>query len=399
MIIEELSPDEQVKLLEEFIFNNEDLEDLEAIVDKFNIFSSLGIINQEIRHSNFLAWLLDPNETHNLLEYFTTLFLKLATYNNTNPAVEVDLFDIDTLDLSKMQVLREWNNIDVFLVDDEQKIACAIENKVDSKEHSNQLQRYRELVESNYPDYKKIFIFLTVHGEEAENEKVYIPISYRQVSDLITRLLDRKESQLSEEVVVFIKHYNDMIKRYIMEESEVQELCEKLYKKHKKALDLIFKHKPDVYNDIRDTLEEIIDSNERLIKDRCSKSYVRFIPKSLDFVPKEGEGWTSTKRILLFEIVNYAKEVNLFLLIGPGNSTIRESIYDLAQNNIKLFNKTSSRLTKQYSSIYKIKLSSISSLDGKSKEEIKEKLSIQFDKFLKNDFQLLEKDLLHLNSK
>ena len=72
-----------------------------------------------------------------------------------------------------------------------------------------------------------------------------------------------------------------MVKRYIMEESEVQELCEQLYKKHKKALDLIFKHKPDIYSDIRDVLEEIIDENENLIKDHCSKSYIRFIPKNL----------------------------------------------------------------------------------------------------------------------
>ena len=63
-------------------------------------------------------------------------------------------------------------------------------------------------------------------------------------------LLERKESQMNDEISMFIRHYNEMVKRYIMEESEVQELCEKLYKKHKKALDLIFKHKPDIYNDI-----------------------------------------------------------------------------------------------------------------------------------------------------
>jgi O-succinylbenzoate synthase len=131
----ELTGEDQVKELENFIFNNEALEKLESIVDKFNIFSSLGIINQEIRHSNFLAWLLDPNETHNVSDYFTTSFLKLAIYNNTNENPDVNLIDIDTLDLSKIQVLREWNNIDVLLIDDEQKLVCVIENKVDSKEH------------------------------------------------------------------------------------------------------------------------------------------------------------------------------------------------------------------------------------------------------------------------
>lgn len=393
----ELTTEEQEKALEEFIFNNEDLENLESIVDKFNIFSSLGIINQEIRHSNFLAWLLDPSETHNLADYFTTSFLKLVTFNSSESNPEVNMFEVDTWDLSDIQVFREWNNIDVLLVDDDKKIVCVIENKVDSKEHSNQLKRYRETVEYNYPDYKKLYVFLTVNGEEAETEKVYVPIRYSDVSELITRLIERKGSQLSDEITVFIRHYNEMIKRYIMEESEVQELCEQLYKKHKKALDLIFKHKPDVYNDIRDILEEIIDENNDLIKDHCSKSYIRFISKNLDFVPKLGEGWTKTKRILLYEIQNYNNSVDLFLIIGPGQSDIRQKFYDHVKDN-KLYNKTSAKLTKMWASIYKIKLSTISKLDGKSKEEIKDILQTQLDKFLQGDSKLIENNLLELES-
>ena len=397
MIETELTTEEGVKELERFIFNNETLEKLESIVDKFNIFSSLGIINQEIRHSNFLAWLLDPNETHNVSDYFTTSFLKLAAYNDSNENPDLNLIDIDTLNLTKINVYREWNNIDVLLVDDDQKLVCVIENKVDSKEHSNQLTRYRKVIESNYPDYRKIYIYLTVYGEEPENEKEYISISYREVSQLIESLLERKESQMNDEISMFIRHYNEMVKRYIMEESEVQELCEQLYKKHKKALDLIFKHKPDIYSDIKDMLDEIIDTNENLEKDHCSKSYIRFIPKTLDFFPKNGEGWTKSKRILLFEIVNYDKAVDLVLLIGPGDSVIRQSIYDLAKTNT-VFNKTSAKLAKKWSSIYKVKLSSIASLDGKSKEEIKEKLSIALNKFLNNDFILMEENLVKLDT-
>ncbi|MCR5410383.1 MAG: PD-(D/E)XK nuclease family protein [Lachnospiraceae bacterium] len=33
----------------------------------------------------------------------------------------------------------------------------AIENKVGSHEHSNQLNRYREIVEKEYPNYTKLF--------------------------------------------------------------------------------------------------------------------------------------------------------------------------------------------------------------------------------------------------
>lgn len=48
-----------------FISDN-DVSKLELILDKPNIFHALKIIQQEIRHSNFLAWLLNPKENHGL---------------------------------------------------------------------------------------------------------------------------------------------------------------------------------------------------------------------------------------------------------------------------------------------------------------------------------------------
>ena len=232
----DLTVEEQVKELESFIFNNKELEKLESIEDKFNIFSSLGIINQEVRHSNFLAWLLNPKETHNLVDYFTTRFLKLAVYNDSNENPDLNLIDIDTLNLSKINVYREWNNIDVLLVDEDQKLVCVIENKVDSKEHSNQLTKYRKIIESNYPDYRKIYIYLTVYGEEPESEKKYISISYKEVSQLMESLLERKESQMNDEISMFIRHYNEMVKRYIMEEIRSTRNYVKSYTKNTKKL-------------------------------------------------------------------------------------------------------------------------------------------------------------------
>ncbi len=390
-----LSSIDEKKLLEEFILNNKELESLEAIVDKFNIFLSLDIINKEVRHSNFLGWLLDPSETHNLSDYFTTLFLKQVIASSNIEKPEIDIISVDTLDFSELQVLREWNNIDILLLDDKNKFLCVIENKVDSKEHSNQLSRYKKTVESNYPDYRKLFVYLTIGGENPENEELYIPFSYIDVSKLIANLIDSKSTQLNEEVVMFIKHYNDMIKRYIMEESDVQELCELLYKKHKKALDLIFKHKPDVYSDVREALEEIIDENETLTKDHCSKSYIRFIPKQLDFFPLEGEGWTPTKRILLFEAQNYANALSLFLLIGPGNQEIRQTLYNHVKNN-PIFNKTWSQLPQKWASTYKVEISKIKSLEGKNKLEIKEILKDKLDKFFQTDFPQLQNAILEL---
>jgi PD-(D/E)XK nuclease superfamily protein len=68
-----LSPSELDKrraALEEFVFDNPDLERLEAILDDFNPFVVLRWSHQELRHSGFLRWLLDPSKTHGLGSYF-----------------------------------------------------------------------------------------------------------------------------------------------------------------------------------------------------------------------------------------------------------------------------------------------------------------------------------------
>jgi hypothetical protein len=53
-----------LEVLERFVVDNDDLSELEIRIGRFNIFDALSIARTEIRHSNFLAWLLDPSESH-----------------------------------------------------------------------------------------------------------------------------------------------------------------------------------------------------------------------------------------------------------------------------------------------------------------------------------------------
>ena len=56
--------------LEKFLLDIDCLDNLDRWANRLNNFDVLSITGNEIRHSNFLAWLLDPNETHGLGEYF-----------------------------------------------------------------------------------------------------------------------------------------------------------------------------------------------------------------------------------------------------------------------------------------------------------------------------------------
>ena len=83
----------------------------------------------------FLAWLLNPNESHNLRDTFLKHFL-----------LDISV-EFDTLNFQDFEIRREWKNIDLLIITN--GFAVCIENKVDSQEHSNQLVRYKEIIKES----------------------------------------------------------------------------------------------------------------------------------------------------------------------------------------------------------------------------------------------------------
>jgi len=380
-------------LLEEFIINNKSLERLENIVNDFNIFTSLNLINNETRHSNFLSWLMNPKENHNLKDYFLSSLLKVISIRASSLGIKTpSIFDIDNWSFIGTEVLREWRNIDILIKDDDHKLICVIENKIYSKEHSGQLRRYKEIVEQEYPDYQKMFVYLTIEGDEASEDE-YMSINYHDITKIITHIIDNKKTSIGEEILIFISHYREMFRRYIMENSEIQEICRKIYSRHKKALDLIFEYKPDLLMEINECLTEIIKNDSDLILDFSSKSFIRFITKKLDFIPRKGEGWTKSERILLFEFKNNLNGVALYLIIGPGPKEIREKLCKIAKNKLKLFNVANRKFTGQWFSIYKKPIVKANNYEDKDISEIKKHLKEKIESFKINDLVKIEKEI------
>jgi len=84
-----------------------------------------------------------------------------------------------TLDFSNFSVLREWNNIDILLLSQEDRFVICIENKINIGEHSNQLVRYREKVQEIFPKeegYDAIFIYLTPDEALPSDIDTWVPI-------------------------------------------------------------------------------------------------------------------------------------------------------------------------------------------------------------------------------
>ena len=181
-------PESDEDALVRFVSDNPELERLEKILGQFNLFEAMGVTRTEIRHSDFLAFLLNPRETHGLSDGFLKLFLKKAC--GGKPGCALSPVEVDAWNLSELEVEREWEGVDILLVHKPKEIVCWIENKIGTVEHSDQLARYVEKVSAMYPNFKKIPLYLTPDGSPPTHES-YFPIDYALVIEALKSMEER----------------------------------------------------------------------------------------------------------------------------------------------------------------------------------------------------------------
>jgi hypothetical protein len=315
--------------LERFVIDNKNLEELERKISRFNIFEAVGMVRQEIKHSNFIQFLLSPSEKHRFGERFLKNLL-MQTLHNSEDA-PLNTLEIAISNFNDAEVRREWKNIDLLIYSPSNHFICVIENKVDSLESFNQLDRYESIIQKEFPDCQKVFIFLTRDGVPASSSR-WLSLSYASIADILEKICEEQKSSIGNDIYVSIRHYIDLIRRHIMSESDIAQLCREIYKQHRQAIDLIYEHRPDLRSDIEEILGNIIEEyseSMNLEKDGSNQRWIRFAPKEWDklVIQKSCSGWTNSKRILLFEFWNEPQSLELRLVVGPGNIQVKQEIY------------------------------------------------------------------------
>ena len=143
----------------------EDEKAAKATGKNFNVFSVLGIKRKEVRHSKFLANLLDPEGTHSQDTVFLQHFLNLQPLQN----LPDPFYD----NLEGFQVRTEVpsdGRLDILL---EKNDACIIiENKIDAKDQDRQLDRYYTDARKKFEDEQIKLIYLTLDGSEPSEESL-----------------------------------------------------------------------------------------------------------------------------------------------------------------------------------------------------------------------------------
>lgn len=320
----EITTEDELRKLYRDLLEDEEFDQIDLDLKTPNIFHILGISRAELKHSNFLAWLLDPNESHGLGRIFLTKFLRKLVASGI--VENLDEFEIEDLNFNNVELRREWKNIDLLIIFDTHVIC--IENKFDSKEHSNQLVKYREIVGKNFEDKKQIFVYLTPTGSEEKPH--YVTYSYVSIIEQIDTILRIHGTSLSSSVNQYISDYITTLKRELTMTDDVNALAARIYKRHKDLIEFVYKNKSDIPTELPPIFLEKVKKSGWIEKS-STKGVVRFLTKNLEpIIPIKQRGGTD----FYFEIDYWwwDKKVVFRTIIYSKETTVREILCKALEN-------------------------------------------------------------------
>ena len=375
--------------IKDFLLDIDCLEPLTKWTSQFNLFDVLKITRVEIRHSNMLSWLLNPNENHGLNDSVLRGFIQFAV---TYFSDETEIFDTLLMDLHDFVIQREWHNIDILSVSADEKFVLCIENKIDSKEHSNQLNRYRKIIEETYPTYKVVYIYLSPDGTESSDPENWYSMSYSDVLQIIEKACN--STKLLPDTELLIKNYIDTIRRDIVGDENLARVCAEIYAKHQKALDLIFENRPDRASELASIFRkwaQIMNDKGEIIfsPEKSVKSYTRFKTQTMSrFLPDvEGlrSGW-NTPNFYFYEIRNNGND--FFIQLALSSRNIPDDLRKVCEQINKYFPARTKKVDWQWRTPFSTKHIKVE--EEFSEEYICEQLNRLFENVKKFELKLTE---------
>lgn len=362
-----------------FIVNNHTLEILESKIEVFNPFKVLEVENYEIRHSNVLAWLLNPNENHGLGDYFLKKVLSQAVLINEDVlGDEINLMEIHLADFGDSIVRREEQDIDILLRSKRNRLLFIIENKINSKESKHQLTKYLDYAKSNYLEYKRIPILLTKTGDEPENNGEFGILSHELIRKLIEETLTLKRNYLTDEIANFIQFYLQTLEKTLSMNEELKELCLKIYNEHQDAIDLIIETISDDETSLKEAFQYIKDNHD-IEAYHMSDKVFWFLPYELaKILPKRDLGWRVPYPLAIWISKKDDTRIKFHLEVGPFESgEDRLKFIKFLESNGYSIRSTAKRLESKYT---RLVTNTMKIRDWSDKEELSDKVEKIYSK-------------------
>ena len=294
-----------------------EFERIHNLINRFNVFEATNMARAEIRHSRFLAYLLDPSQPHGFGDGFLRAIVLAAAENH--PAPPVGKLRLAIADYADARVYCERDHFDISIELPSLKLLFVIENKIGAEEHDGQLEKYRKRAGKLYPEYFFFGCFLTAEGYGGEDAE-WAPLSYSAITRSLKKL--GADRTLGMEVQVAIDHYIGLIEKNVMPSIELVEACKQIYRRHRAALDLIYEHGSEsllgqayvTFQRKHPTLSHPIESR---------KGFLSFVPENWTQIPGFSVADRTKWKVpcpIKFWFQTTEKKVYLKLEVGPIDS-------------------------------------------------------------------------------
>ena len=266
-----------------------------------------------------------------------------------NEKVKIGLKDIIFFNLDDVEIRREYKNIDLLIISPQNKFLCIVENKIWTGEHDCQLERYADIVEKEFNDYKKLYIYLAPNIEckdllyrakDNVAQVYYIPMSYEQVFNALDKTLRFRADNMSEDVRIFVEHYKKMVERNIMgnTDREIVELCRRIYRENKEAIDLITSYS-NITDEIIEHIQEIY-ANDLLSLNKDGMFAIKSLKNLQNGNSKYGDD------LVLLQLEKNAKGYAFCINVVPAKNnteTQRKEIIDKIEIGLNISLKNSDK--------------------------------------------------------
>lgn len=327
------------------------LEKIKAYIDQPNYLEILGISHRELQHSNFLAWFFDSKASHNGGNFF------LKSFINRLPIDSSEKIKLNLSDLDGTKVLREYQDIDLLIVNEKVGFTICIENKIKAdKSGENQLIKYYEIVENTWTktSHQNIYVYLTPTPRTLTKEEVdvnYVNITYREILEILEET--KSSIDLAEYSIPLIENYIQNLRKNIMADSNEILLAQEIYRKHKKAIDFIVNNKPSLYS--KELYEKInkyfIEHSEYENLTPKDKNIIRILPKSLlPAFDLKSNSWKETTSIFAIEIFCEQNRIWVKFCFGGIGKHDEQRTSQIQEEKTRLF-----KIMKEFKSLGKHK--------------------------------------------
>lgn len=227
------------------LVQDNEVQRLSVLLGRFNPFEVLKIGHYELRHTNTLAWLLDPDANHGLGDTFLRAFIaQLGPFNGTEPLAnrfetaadqsvtvrrEVRLNQLhkeasaaERLDLVEDGEPMQDGAIDILI--DGDGWGLAIEAKVRNGEGPGQLQNYLGALTNYAAEGKFVPVYLTINGDPPSVEG-WMPANWQEnvIGPLENALKIRQD--LHPDIRFFLGSYLQTLKQHAGDGNDAETLA------------------------------------------------------------------------------------------------------------------------------------------------------------------------------